>query len=501
MRRVYILLLLTLLLFSCTKEKGDSSTINIALSQEPVTLDVMVSSSLSSRLIASGNIYEKLLVLDDEGNIRCELAESWELTNENKTLTFVIRKGVLFHDGSIMKAEDVKESMNRYLSLYSRAEEITRGAQFEEIDDYTISITSVNSLLFLPYLIASSPQEAIVMPSYLIDGTKEVSSIIGTGPYKLSYWRSGEKIELVAFSDYSEYGDEASGRWGKKRAQNDALVYYFVPDSVMRVLSLQSGQVDFINDVMSSDWELLARRDDITLINGDESGSIALVYNKASGIMTNKDVRDAVSYALSSDLLMAACYGKTGYNTSSLYMEKSQEEWKVDGESRYKEENKEKAQEILSSLSDVKVRILTSNLSNLDKIAIAAKEALESVKIKCEIIALDWAGFVEKRKDKDAWDIYISAFTSVPLPMMKSYLASSFPGWIEKSVNEDLNTLFNSASSIEEARAIWKEEQELLWEYNGVYIPGHYYTVYAASSSLDNIIVQNGFYFWATSKK
>lgn len=501
MKKALAALSIVLLLVSCSERREESGVINIALSQEPVTLDVMLSSNLSSRLIAGGNIYEKLLVLDGDGNIREELAESWELSNDNRTLSFTIRSGVLFHDGSVMTSEDAVSSMNRYLSLYSRAGEMTGEARFVVVDDYTISITSEKSLLFLPYLIASSPQEAIVMPAYLIDGIKEVQSVIGTGPYKLLSWKSGEKIELERFDDYSEYGSESNGRWGKKKARNKGLVYYFVPDSVIRVLSLERGQFDFINDVMASDYARLEKNDGITLFNQDESGSIALVYNKREGVMRDKNIRDAVSYALESNMLMAACYGGRGYNTSSSFMETSQTEWNAEGESKFKEENREKAEEILSEYETVKIRILTSNLSNLDKIAVAVKEELNRIGIDAEITALDWAGFIEKRKNSSEWDIYISAFTSVPLPQMKSYLSSTFPGWIDEEMESSVFDELNNASSIEEARKIWKEKEEELWEYNGVYIPGHYYTVYASSSRIDNIIIQNGFYFWASSVK
>ena len=76
MRKVLPFILLLILIVSCSPEEG-SGKINIACAQEPVTLDVMTNSSLTGRLIASGNIYEKLLVEDVDGNIREELCSSW----------------------------------------------------------------------------------------------------------------------------------------------------------------------------------------------------------------------------------------------------------------------------------------------------------------------------------------------------------------------------------------------------------------------------------------
>ncbi len=501
MRRILIIFASIIFFVSCSQNDVDMSTINAALSQEPVTLDVMTNPTLTGRIIASGNIYEKLLVLDGEGNIREELASSYSLSEDMKTLVFTLREGVLFHDGKEMKAEDACASMNRYLLLYSRAGELTDGALFTVTGEYEISITSEKSLLFLPYLIASSPQEAIVMPHYLIDGTNLVTSVIGTGPYRLSSWTSGEKIVLERFDSYSPYGDGSNGRWGEKKALTERIVYWFVPDSVTRLLGLESGQYDFINDVMSTDESRIEKNEDLRIVRADESGSIALVFNRKDGPLEDVEIRRAVSYAVSSENLMAACYGGGIYTTSSLYMEAWQKEWNTSSLNQYEEENRDKALELLEGKGKIKLRILSSSLSNLDRIASVLRDELESIGIECTLTILDWASFIEERQSSD-WDIYISAFTSVPLPQMKSYLSPSFPGGIEEE-SEAYAVIkgLNNAGSFDEAVAIWKEGQEILWAYCPVYISGHYTTSYASSSRLSNIIVQNGFFFWNSEKK
>ncbi len=502
MRKALAIIILILFLVSCSGENPREGNINIAVSQEPVTLDITVSSTLMGRIIASGNIYEKLLVLDGDGEVREELASSYSFSNDNRTLTFSLREGVLFHDGSTLSAKDAAASMNRYLSIYSRASELVGESRFEVTGDLEIEITSDHSLVFLPLLIASSPQEAIIMPSYLINGTDVVSQYIGTGPYKLSLWRSGEKIVLEKFDSYSEYGDECNGKWGRKSARNSTLTYYFVPDSITRLLGLESGQYDFINDVMSSDVTRLEKNESIRLIEGDESGSIAIVFNKKEGPFQDKSIRQAVSLSLSSEELMSACYGDSGYSLNSDYMESSQKNWLSDSPNDYAVRDTSKARELLSGNENLRVRILTSNLSNLDKIAVAVKEELEDIGLESEIISLDWAGFVEKRNNASDWDIYISAFTSVPLPQMKSYFSPSFPGWMdEESEAYSVIRRMNKAESLSEAETIWKEGQEVLFDYAPVYIPGHYSTVYASFKDLDNIIIQNGFFFWQCEKK
>lgn len=499
MKKVLVLLFVIILLASCT---GEDNAINVALSSEPVTLDIMINSSLSGRLIASGSIYEKLLVLDGEGNIKEELCSSYYLSSDNKTLTFVLPSDVYFHDKTIMRAEDVASSMNRWIELYSKAKEIVGDARFSVKDDNTVEIKSAYSLVFLPLLIASSPQEAIIMPTSAIGDDLTLTSIIGTGPYLLKAWNKNEKIVLERFDLYKEYSEESSGRWGKKEAKTEIINYFFVSDSVTRVLALESGQYDFINDLMYHDRERIINNEDLEIIEARETGSIALVFNKKNGVMTEERMREAASLSFNNLQLMQACYGKGGFSLHSDYMEAWQDTWITGEENPYYKEDKEKAKEIVDSYySGDTITILTSNLSSLDKIALKAKEDLEMVGFNVEVVVKDWASMLETRKDDKAWDIYVSAFTSVPLPWQKNYLVPSFPGWIEEdSPSYSLLLSLSSSKTIEEAESTWKEVEKALFEYIPCYIPGHYTTLYAKSKKVSGVIIDDGFFFWNATK-
>ena len=508
MRKSWLVTIASLLILASCERGNDISRLNIAVSSEPPTLDVMVNTSLISRIIAVGNIYEKLFVLDGEGKIRTELAESYGITSDGRVLTIRIRDGVPFHDGKIMDAEDVVSSLNRWLDRYGTANSFVSGSRFKAIDDDTIQIESDNSLILFPYLMASAPQSAVITEKRIIDSLESgelLTKYIGTGPYKLSSWRSGDRIELSRFDDYKKYGESSSGVWGQKNAYIDMLSYQFVPDSVTRRLGLQSGQFDFINDVMSEDRPVFERDENIYTIEGGESGSIALVFNKKEGIGTDVDFRKAVSLLLDYDSLLKACYGDYGYAVHSDYMEKEQTLRSVDAsENPYKGQNIELAKKFLdrSGYNGKSVRILTSNLSNLDKIAVAMKSDFERVGIESEIESVDWASMIEKRKDSSLWDIYISAYSRVALPQMKSYLSPSYPGWIDET-EEGMELLqeMNNTKSVEEASIIWQNAQRSFWESVPVVIPGHYTTVYGARKSVKGIISQDGFFFWNAEKE
>lgn len=483
MKKLLIVLLFILLLFSCNKEKEGLS---VALSQEPPVLDSAINSSISTRLITVGNIYEKLLTLDESGNIVPFLASFWEVTNENKKITFTLRNDVLFHNGEKLKAEDVVASMNRWLALYNPALTLTGGNIFIKESDNTVTITSDNSLLFLPLMIASSPQSAIIVPESTILDNTTLSSFIGTGPYALIEWIPGEKIELASFQEY----------WGKEvKIKN--ITYYFVSDAVTRTLGLENGLYDAINDTMDEDKERLKNKG-FNVMEGDESGSIALVFNKKEGLCTTIEMREAIAFSLDRSSLMKACYGSSGFSLHSDYMEKEQNVWRIEDTNIYKDQDKVKAKELVEKYYNGEtVRILSSNLSNLDKIALTLSSELEEVGIKTDLLITDWVSFLEKRKDSSSWDIYISSFSTVPYPGMKSYLSPSFPGWIKEDDKAYLSLQdLNKSLTLEEASAKWQETQSLLWETLPIYIAGHYTTSYTLSPRLKGVLLQNGIFFW-----
>ena len=285
MNKLLPFLLSLFLLVSCSSAQEDVA-IDIALMQEPPTLDVQVNSSISGKMIAVGNIFEKLVNLDGNGDIACSLASSYSLSEDGRSLEFTLRDDVVFHDGSALDAKDAAASLNRWLRVYPAARDAAGGETFSA-DGSKVRIESDSSLLMLLMMMASSPQCAAIMPSETLseDNDYSLSEYIGTGPYRISEWYPGDYIELERFGDYHER--DASGP--------SVLRYIFVPDGTTRRLGLESGLYDAIDCVLSDDIPRLMENEGIKLIEGDESGSIALVLNKSEGIFSDLDNRRSLS--------------------------------------------------------------------------------------------------------------------------------------------------------------------------------------------------------------
>ncbi|MCG0040901.1 ABC transporter substrate-binding protein, partial [Escherichia coli] len=87
---------------------------------------------------AARNIYEGLVIFDSKGNVEPDLAEKIDISDDKKVYTFQLRKGVKFHNGKEMTADDAEASINRWIKLSSLGKTNFVGAQVKKTGDYTV---------------------------------------------------------------------------------------------------------------------------------------------------------------------------------------------------------------------------------------------------------------------------------------------------------------------------------------------------------------------------
>ena len=120
--RIFAAIGLTMVLAvtGCAAE-GDTSTaarddITIGLSAEPANLDFTTTDGAAIPQALLDNVYEGLVTLSDDGEIEPLLAESWEVSDDNRTYTFTLADGVTFSNGDPFTAETVKWNIERVQS-------------------------------------------------------------------------------------------------------------------------------------------------------------------------------------------------------------------------------------------------------------------------------------------------------------------------------------------------------------------------------------------------
>ncbi|MDO8671291.1 MAG: ABC transporter substrate-binding protein, partial [Dehalococcoidia bacterium] len=153
----------------------------------------------------SAPVFDSLVDLDPEGQVRPGIAERWEIAKDGMTHTFYIRKGVKFHDGSDLTGEDVKFSLERMMApkVINVDGVAWRGliASVDLKDDYTVVLQLKKPQFDLLKGIVNASGGGAVLPKRFIEEKGEDrywQNPVGSGPWKVVKWEPGTRLELEA---------------------------------------------------------------------------------------------------------------------------------------------------------------------------------------------------------------------------------------------------------------------------------------------------------------
>lgn len=171
--------------------------------------------SPDSYIFVSEQLYDGLVRLDKNLNIVPSLAEYWKISPDGKKYTFYLRKGIKFHHGKELSAEDVKFSLERlvnkqtnspYFQFFTtrvvgaqdfREEKSIHVTGFIVRDNYTFEIQLITPHVSTLYLMSMSFCKILPRDSLLSQGRGFFSQPSGTGPFKFAYWIRGPQLEIL----------------------------------------------------------------------------------------------------------------------------------------------------------------------------------------------------------------------------------------------------------------------------------------------------------------
>ena len=246
-------------------------------------------------------------------DIRPALAESWEVADDNLSVTFKLRKGVKFHDGTDFNAEAVVFSFERqlkedhpyynlgpwkywgYMDMSNIVDEIVA------VDDYTVRFDLQKpEAPFLANL--AMDFAAIVSPSAVKElGEDFKNNPVGTGPFRFVEWR---KDDAIIFERNTEY-------WADD-VYLDRLILKVIPDATARWLALQKGEVDVVDFPSAEDLAAMKADTSVNVMQQEGMNVGYLAFNTTKKPFDNKKVRQALNYAVNKDEIITAVYGNAG---------------------------------------------------------------------------------------------------------------------------------------------------------------------------------------------
>jgi peptide/nickel transport system substrate-binding protein len=277
------------------ESSSESTTLVVGLDDDPPQLDPHLSTAAVDRQVFH-SIYDKLIDVDESLNFVPMLAEKWEITDEGKTYTFYLQKGVTFHDGTPFNAEAVKFNFERMMNPDSgspRASELSAVETVEVVDEHTLKVSL--SQPFSPFLAALSDRAGMMVSPTAVEekGEDFANSPVGTGPYKFASRVKQDKIELEKNAEY----------WGGEPSF-EKIIYRPYSDENVRLTNLLSGEVSIISKVPPKDIEKLKGNTEITLSETSALGFQGLYLNNKTGPFSDKALRQALDLVIDRDAII-----------------------------------------------------------------------------------------------------------------------------------------------------------------------------------------------------
>lgn len=330
-------------------------------------------------------IFQGLMGFDEKLSIIPLLAESYTFNDSATEFTFVLRKGITFHDGAEFNAEAVRVNIERMMTgKYKRSSLMKPVKELQVIDDYTVRFVLKEPFGAFVNAIAH-PGSLIQSPKAIEQYGDEVSKHpVGTGPYIFKEWVSGDHVTIVKNPDY----------W-RGEVKVDSITFRPIPESGARLAMLRAGQAHYIYP-MPAELRKVAERDPkIEILSQPSIIERYLIMNTQYQPFSDIKVRQAINYALDKQAIIKIAWGGAATEADSiippnLQFYSKQAAWPYDPE-KAKALMKEAGYE-----NGFEVVFLTPNASNRLRATEMAQQQLKAIGITGEIQSMDIASFYNK---------------------------------------------------------------------------------------------------------
>jgi peptide/nickel transport system substrate-binding protein len=461
-------------------KKGGS--FRLAVHQRPPTMDWQFTSAESTRRIAI-HVYENLFTVDDQGAPIRQLAESYKVSPDGLTYTVALRKGVLFHNGKEMKAEDVKASFDRFKKIGVRRGEFGALKQVDVIDDSTVAFRLAEPIAAFIDMLAYPMATPAIMPKAIADTAEGgKAEIIGTGPFKLVEWIADKHVKLVRFDGYkpdTRY-QKPMGFGGKRTAYLNEIYFPLIEEVGAREGALLSNEVQGIISIAPPSAKKLAENKNLNLVEVNPSGKTFIMFNHAKWPTKEPKFREAVTAALNMEEIMAVA-GDGVYQLSPGLLFPGTKYYTDAGKEFYNQKNPAKAKRLLAEMGykgQEIVYIAAPDLQQGYKAAIVVAQQLKDVGINLKMESYDFGTAMGVRGQQDKWELFhtgqIPEATADPLPWAAWFHSSRKWGFYGDPKMDELVHRLNQNGQFEKRFEAFKNMQEYMWK-SAAFLPlGNY---------------------------
>ena len=400
-----------------TEKPPEAQQLVIGASKDIRSLDPVQHNDADSQYVYD-LIHDTVALLDSDFNVTPHLAESWDVSDDGLEYTYHFRKGVKFHDGSELTADDVVFTIERILrNEYPegrKKEKIEMIDSYQKVDDSTVEIKL--KFAYAPFAAGFGVQA--IVPKAAVERMGDVEygkAPVGCGPFKYVEWKPNTHVVLEGFDDY----------WMVK-PKLDGITVRPIPENAVAVANLIAGDVDVINDVVSTNIPQLQGAADkgIEVLNAAGFSYYFLGFRMMKPPFTDLRFRQAVYMSTDWDgaieTILPPELGRRAYGTVPPGLWPRDEEYL---KSIALKQDKEKAKALIQELMDegvmdeeTKVTIIPPQDDTRIRLGEILATNLQELGVNAELLIIEWATFPEYRSGPENIIYMLGTVPAIPDP-------------------------------------------------------------------------------------
>ena len=254
-------------------------------------------SSLEPHVLTTGhydtlwNVWDRLIQYDSQLQPQPMLAESWDVSSDQKQIQFNLRKGVVWHSGREFTSDDVKSNLLRVRDPKVAASQLAGVSNFYS----AFETPDKNTIVFK----SDTPRQASTTFDYLeffcmadpesLQGADAKTRAVGTGPFVFQEWAQGDHLSLVKNGNY----------WQSGRPYLDAITVSVLSNAQTMVTQLEARALDAMKTAPITDFVRLKADPGYQSLVHPNTGSMYFMgVNVAAPSLNDKRVRQALNYAI-----------------------------------------------------------------------------------------------------------------------------------------------------------------------------------------------------------
>jgi peptide/nickel transport system substrate-binding protein len=316
------------------------NTLMVALEAEPPELDPNLSSAYVDRQVMA-SLYDKLVDINQEGEIVPMLAKSWQVSDNGTVYTFKLREDIKFHDGTPFDADAVKFNLDRYQKKDSiRSTEVEPIESVDVVDPTTVRVTLSEPLA--PFLAVLTDRAGIMASPKAVQesGGRISDKPVGTGPFEFVERVRGDHITVKKYPDY----------WREGLPKIDKIVYKGIEDENVQYQNLQSGELDLIDSIPFVQFKTLQENSDYRVSIEPGLGYQGIWLNVTQAPFDNKALRQAVYRLVDREAIVEAVLRNVGGSPANSPF--SKESWAYGESDEYPPRSVEAAKGLLQEAGE-----------------------------------------------------------------------------------------------------------------------------------------------------